>query len=343
MLTIDARPESMPIEPSRTAVIVVDMQNDFGAESGMFSRAGIDISAIRGVVGPIRRVLTAARGSGVQVVYLKMAFQPDLCDAGPPDTPTWLKHLRLGVGDPVTAPDGSESRVLVRDTWNTDIVDELAPEPGDIVLYKHRYSGFYETDLDSELRRLGIQSLIFTGCTTSVCVESTLRDAMFRDYHCLLLEDCTAEPVGNDLPRTNHDASLLVVQAVFGRTARSDDLVAALAPQIPPGLGDRNGSVTNTLSSRTQSQRPRRSLRALRPGVNEVERNPQIRSPAEIGARPWRSPNARRSGWLLSRTPRCVSRRSFPKPRLPLRVSRRKVEVRAPWLLRDGGEQFLIG
>jgi ureidoacrylate peracid hydrolase len=161
-----------------------------------------------------------------------MAFRPDLSDAGPPDAPTWLKHLPLGVGDTVTAPDGGESRVLVRDTWNTDIVDELAPEPGDIVLYKHRYSGFYGTDLDCKLRHLGIQTLIFTGATTSVCVESTLRDAMFRDYHCLLLEDCTAEPVGNDLPRTNHDASVLVVQVLFGRTARFVDLLSALDQQL---------------------------------------------------------------------------------------------------------------
>ena len=168
------------------------------------------------------------------MVYLKMAFQPDLSDAGLPDAPNWLKHRPLRVGETVTAPDGAESRILIRDTWNTDIVDELAPNPDDLVVYKHRFSGFYETDLDAALTRLGIKSLIFTGCTTSVCVESTLRDAMFRDYHCLLLEDCTAEPVGGDLPRTNHDASLLVVQALFGWTARSDDLLAALNRQVGP-------------------------------------------------------------------------------------------------------------
>jgi ureidoacrylate peracid hydrolase len=235
MITIDARPESMTIDPSRTAVIVVDMQNDFGAEGGMFARAGIDISAIRGVVGPTAKVLAAARRSGIKVVYLKMAFQPDLSDAGLPDAPTWLKHAPLGAGDTVMAPDGSESRILIRDTWNTDIVDELAPEERDIVLYKHRYSGFYETDLDAALTRLGIQSLIFAGCTTSVCVESTLRDAMFRDYHCLLLEDCTAEPIGIDLPRTNHDASVLVVQVLFGRTALSEDLLSALGRTLVPG------------------------------------------------------------------------------------------------------------
>ena len=232
MITVDARPDSMTIDPSRTAVIVVDMQNDFGAEGGMFARAGIDISVIRGTLGPIARVLAAARRSGIKVVYLKMAFEPDLSDAGMPDAPTWLKHAPFGVGDTVMAPDGRESRILIRDTWNTDIVDELTPEEDDIVVYKHRFSGFYNTDLDAVLRRLGTESLIFTGCTTSVCVESTLRDAMFRDYHCVLLEDCTAEPIGNGLPRSNHEASVLVVQVLFGRTAQSGDLLTALDRQL---------------------------------------------------------------------------------------------------------------
>jgi ureidoacrylate peracid hydrolase len=241
MITIEARPEPMTIDPSRTAVIVVDMENDFGAEGGMFARAGIDISPIRGVVAPTAKVLTAARRNGIKVVYLKMAFQPDLSDAGLPDSPNWLKHAPLGVGDTVVAPDGRESRILIRDTWNTDIVDELAPEEDDILLYKHRFSGFYETELDSTLTRLGIKNLIFTGCTTTVCVESTLRDAMFRDYHCLLLEDCTAEPIGNDLPRTNHDASVLVVQLLFGRTTRSDDLLAALDQALVSGTAPATG------------------------------------------------------------------------------------------------------
>jgi ureidoacrylate peracid hydrolase len=234
MIAIDARPEAMTIDPARTAVIVVDMQNDFGAGGGMFARAGIDISGIRNVVAPTARVLAAARHSGIKVVYLKMGFKPDLSDAGLPDSPTWLKHVPLRAGEPVTAPDGTNGRILIRDTWNTDIVDELAPERDDIVLYKHRFSGFYETDLDATLARLGIETLIFTGCTTSVCVESTLRDAMFHDYHCLLLEDCTAEPIGNDLVRTNHDASLLVIQVLFGRTATSDELMAALDRALAP-------------------------------------------------------------------------------------------------------------
>ena len=96
------------------------------------------------------------------------------------------------------------------------------------MIAKHRYSGFFETDLDEVLRSRGITSLIFTGCTTSVCVESTLRDAFYRDYRCLLLTDCCAEAVGGDQERTNHDASLTVIEALFGWTTESDHLIASV-------------------------------------------------------------------------------------------------------------------
>ena len=229
MITVNAKPEPVSFDPSRSAVIVVDMQNDFGSEGGMFALGGIDISRIRSVIPAIAQVVAAARRAGITVVYLKMGFRPDLSDAGGPDAPNWLKHQQLRrPGVAVTAPDGTASRILVRDTWNTDIVPELSPGPDDIVLYKHRFSGFYETDLDQVLKSRSIKHLIFTGCTTSVCVESTLRDAMFRDYTCLLLEDCTAEPIGAGLARSNHDASLLVVQALFGWVTNSAELVGAL-------------------------------------------------------------------------------------------------------------------
>lgn len=227
-ISVQARPGPLAINPGRTAVLVVDMQNDFGADGGMFARAGIDIAGIRAAVAPTARVLTAARRAGIAVVYLKMAFRTDLSDAGAPDAPNWLKHLPLRAGEAVVAPDGRPSRILVRDTWNTDILPELTPEPQDIVLYKHRYSGFYDTELDAVLQTRGVTDLVVTGCTTSVCVESTVRDAMFRDYRCLVLADCTAEPVGDGLPRTNHEASLLVLQLLFGWVATSDALVEAL-------------------------------------------------------------------------------------------------------------------
>ena len=228
---IDARPDSFRITPATTAVIVVDMQNDFGADGGMFQRAGIPIDGIKGVVEPTRRVLAAAREHGMPVVYLKMEVAADLFDAGGPDVPNLVKHRALGVGETVTAPDGRESRILIEDNWGTEILPELAPAPDDIIVSKHRYSGFFETNLDIILRDRGVTSLIFTGCTTSVCVEATLRDAFYRDYHCLLLSDCTAEPLGSQFSRGNHEASLLTIEALFGWVSDSTALLNALARQ----------------------------------------------------------------------------------------------------------------
>lgn len=229
--TIEAAPEAITFDTARTAVIVVDMQNDFGSRGGMFDRAGVDIAPIQKVVGPTASVLAAARRAGIKIIYLKMGFRPDLSDVGPADSPNRLKHSRLGCGNTMRAPDGSESRILIRDTWNTDIVDELKPQPADIVLYKTRFSGFYQTGLDNILKTLNARYLVVTGCTTSVCVESTVRDAMFLDYSCLLLEDCMAEPFGNvrnNSAASNHDASLQVMQALFGWVSNSAKFIAAL-------------------------------------------------------------------------------------------------------------------
>jgi ureidoacrylate peracid hydrolase len=228
VVSLPAKPHAVTFDTASCAVIVIDMQNDFGTEGGMFHRAGIDISMIQRAVAPTRRTLVAARGIGIPVIYLKMGFKPDLSDAGPVDSPNFARHQLLGVGQVVLSPDGRESRVLVRDTWNTDIVWALAPEPTDVVLYKHRFSGFFETELDAVLKRLGAKFLIVTGCTTSICVESTIRDAMFRDYSCVLLEDCTVEPPGRDTDRSNHDASLLCIQALLGWTSSSTEFVSAL-------------------------------------------------------------------------------------------------------------------
>jgi ureidoacrylate peracid hydrolase len=216
VITVQARPESLAIDPRRAAVLVIDMQNDFGTPGGMFERAGIDIRGIAAAAEATQPVLDAARAAGVPIVYVKMEHAPDLSDAGPDDGPHWIKHSRLRVGDEVIAPDGSASRVLVRDTWNTQILEGLTPEPGDAVVSKHRYSGFFETELDEVLRGLGAKYLLVTGCTTSICVEATVRDAMYRDYTCIVLEDCSAEPIGADKQETNHEASLLVIETLFG-------------------------------------------------------------------------------------------------------------------------------
>jgi ureidoacrylate peracid hydrolase len=225
---VEARPGPIVVDPCATAIIVVDMQNDFAAPGGMFDRAGIPIDGIQAIVEPIRLVLDAGRAAGMPAVFLKMQFAADLSDAGQPDAPNRIKHRPLRIGERMETPIGVTGQILVEGTWNTEIVAALAPEPDDLVVSKHRYSGFYGTDLDGLLRAAGIHTLIFTGATTSVCVESTLRDAFYRDYRCLLLSDCTAEPIGSQLSRSNHEASLLVIETLFGWVADSPSLLTAL-------------------------------------------------------------------------------------------------------------------
>jgi nicotinamidase-related amidase len=122
---------------------------------------------------------------------------------------------------------GSRKSNLDSRHMGTEVVEALKPRPEDRVVYKHRYSGFYETELDSMLKQAGINQLIVTGCTTSVCVESTIRDAYYRDYQAVLLTDCIDEPIGQTLSRTNHDASLMLVEMLFGWVAVSEQFLKA--------------------------------------------------------------------------------------------------------------------
>lgn len=228
-IEIDARPSPIAVSLNTAAVLVIDMQNDFGSKGGMFDLAGIDISGIQRAVAPTAQTLDAARRAGMKIIYLKMGFAPDLSDLGAANSVNRTRHQRLNVGKSVRAPNGDESRILVRDTWNTAIVDALKPEAGDISIWKTRFSGFYKTELDATLRSLGVQHLIVTGCTTSICVEATVRDAMFRDYLCVLLSDCMSEPIGEGLARSNHDASLLSVEVLLGWVSTSASFIGALS------------------------------------------------------------------------------------------------------------------
>jgi nicotinamidase-related amidase len=170
VIRIDAKPEPINVEPLKTAVIVLDMQNDFGSKGGMFDRAGLDISMIQATVRPSSKVLVAARSAGIPIVYLKMGFKPDLSDLGSIDSPNRTRHLHFGVGQRIAAPDGTEGRMLIRDTWNTDIMTELKqPENGDIILYKNRFSGFFETELDDVLKQSRVFTLTRTMYITPTC------------------------------------------------------------------------------------------------------------------------------------------------------------------------------
>ncbi|MDT0269768.1 isochorismatase family cysteine hydrolase [Streptomyces sp. DSM 44915] len=224
-IVVDGRPAPYGLRLGRAAVVVVDMQNDFVSPGGSVEASGGDVTLVAALVEPIAHVLEAARGRGIPVVYLQHCYRPDLADLGPERGKNALIHRAARVGLPTEAPDGSPSRVLVRDTWSTRIVDRLAPRDGELVIPKTRFSGFHGTTLDEDLRRLGVRDLILTGCTTSVCVEATLRDAMARDYRALLLTDCVDEPQG----RAHHDSTVALVESSLGWTAESADLCRALA------------------------------------------------------------------------------------------------------------------
>ena len=201
LITIPAKPAPIDIDPAKPAVIVVDMENDFASEHGLFDHAGVDISGAEATIPSIQAALAAARRGDIRIIYLKMGFQPDLSDLGTEDLVNRVRHLRFGVGQSMEAPDGRTGRFLIRDMRNTDIVPGLEPQAGDVVIYKRRFSGFYETELDATLKEMGIKYLVFTGVTTCICVDSTVRDAMFRDYLCVLLSDCMAEPIGDKIEK----------------------------------------------------------------------------------------------------------------------------------------------
>jgi ureidoacrylate peracid hydrolase len=227
-ITIEAKSRPIEIDLARTAVLVIDLQNDFGAKGGIFDSFGIPLDAIHKAVDSTAKVLTAARKAGLKAIYLKMGFKPDYSDMGAEDGRNRVGHMAAGVGKKITTPDGKEGRILIRDTWNTEVLKEVAPQPGDIEVWKARFTGFYETELDATLKKNNIKYLIVTGCTTSVCVESTVRDAMFHDYHCVVLSDCTAEPIGSEHTRSNHDASLTIIAAQFGHVSDSAQFIKAL-------------------------------------------------------------------------------------------------------------------
>ena len=230
VIQIAAEPDSVVFDVARTAIIVVDMENDFCSKGGAMDRSGNNISALmRKTINPIADVLAAARKAGIQIIYLKMAWNQDLSDFGDEGSPNRVRGLHFApIGDPYKAPDGSVSHILIRDNWGTQVIPELKPRAGDIEIYKSRFSGFYNTNLDSTLKLLNKKYLIVVGSTTSVCVESTVRDAMFRDYSAIVLKDCTTEPNGSDFSRSNHDASLFIIQAEFGWVSTSQEFIQTL-------------------------------------------------------------------------------------------------------------------
>ena len=221
-VTLKSKPSPLDVDLAHAALIVVDMQNAFASKGGMLDIAGVDISDAARVVRVIVDVVAAARAAALPVVYLQMAYKPDLSNSGGPESPNWHKELGLRV---MSERMELRGKLLVEGAWDSAIVDELTPKSGDLVVTKTRYSGFARTNLDEELRKRGIQYLFFCGITTNVCVETTLRHAFVLDYWPILLRDA-AMPAG---PPAMHEATVFNVESFFGWTISAEELVSALA------------------------------------------------------------------------------------------------------------------
>jgi nicotinamidase-related amidase len=200
------------VDPSRAALVIIDMQRDFVEEGFAFDRLGVDMTMYPPVRARIATMLAEARAAGVLVVHVQMTTLP----GGLSESPAQLRfNLRLH-GQSHTGP----LRYTQQGDPGREFVDELAPRVGELVVPKWRSSGFWGTNLDLLLSSNGIETAVITGCTTEGCVESTARDALFNDYYVVIVEDCVASD-----DRAQHDASMLLMRHRFD-VAMSTDIIA---------------------------------------------------------------------------------------------------------------------
>jgi ureidoacrylate peracid hydrolase len=201
------------IDPAHTALIVVDMQNDFCADGGYVQMTkGGDMSGNGPLAKKIMGVVEQARASGTTVVWIQANYEPKYLSGQ-----ALLKRDERGINS-VCCAGGS---------WGWDFF-EVKPNDGEIVIEKHSFSGFFGTELDRLLRFRGIKTLVFTGVATNVCVESTLRDGYFLGYYIILAEDCCDSGA-----RNLHDATVANVRAHFGDVRNAAEIMQVWKAALP--------------------------------------------------------------------------------------------------------------
>jgi nicotinamidase-related amidase len=190
------------VDPSHAALLVIDMQRDFCLPGGAFDRLGVDLGMYPAVIPRIAALVAAARAAGVLVVFVQMTVLPGRRSESPAQIRFNMRLHARHAGEPLAyALEGSPGH---------ELIPELAPAPGDLVVRKYRSSAFWGTNLELLLRSNGIRSVIVSGCTTEGCVESTARDALFADLYVVVAEDAVA----SDDP-AQHEASLLLMRNRF--------------------------------------------------------------------------------------------------------------------------------
>lgn len=225
MPIVDANPFHYEFPPDKTALIVIDMQRDFLEPGGFGESLGNDVSLLAAIVPATAALIGGFRDAGLPVIHTREAHRPDLSDCPPAKRNRGNAKLRIG-------DDGPMGRILIAGEPGNDIVPDLAPLPGEIVIEKPGKGAFYATDLGRILADRGITHLVFAGVTTEVCVQTTMREANDRGFDGLLVEDCT-ESYFPEFKRAALDM-IRAQGAIVGWTAPLDPVLAALK-EIPHG------------------------------------------------------------------------------------------------------------
>jgi ureidoacrylate peracid hydrolase len=223
-----AQPQALRIDLKRTALIVIDMQNDFCTAGGWLHHIGVDVSATRAPVEPLNRLMPALRAAGSHVIWVNWGNRPDRLNLSPSVLHVYKPTgVGVGLGDPAPL---TGAPVLEKDSWGAAIIDELKPAPKDIHVDKFRMSGFWDGPLDSILRNLGATTLLFAGVNLDQCVLCTLQDGNFLGYDCVLVEDCAA----TTSPQFCTDATIYNVKQCFGFVAKAQDIVDGIGAAAAP-------------------------------------------------------------------------------------------------------------
>lgn len=222
---LPALPEALKLAPEQTALIVIDMQNAYTSTGGYLDLAGFDVSKTKPVVENIKKAVAAAHEAGIQVIYFKNGWDDQYREAGGVDSPNFHKSNALKT---MRKKPELQGTLLAKGHWDFELIDELQPLEQDLVIEKPRYSGFFNTALDSMLRCRGIRNLVFVGIATNVCVESTLRDGFFLEYFGVALDDACYQAG----PVEAHEASLFNIKTFFGWVSDTKHFVETFKPQV---------------------------------------------------------------------------------------------------------------